>query len=134
MNAAVTQQLSADLEPDFTAIEAHLRQNPQRDYMASRGEYLNSIILAKYLGFDFIDAENVVFFKDDGSFDAVLSLNGFHAFLDKEAAYRETFRVLRPGGTFCGCFYVKGEHPRTEQRSPTSIRAPLRTPRRQSLR
>lgn len=50
----------------------------------------------------------------DGSFDTVLSLNGFHAFPDKEAAYRETFRVLKPGGTFCGCFYVAGEHPRTD--------------------
>ena len=46
----------------------------------------------------------------DDTFDIVLSLNGFHAFPDKEAAYREVFRVLRPGGTFCGCFYVKGEH------------------------
>lgn len=51
----------------------------------------------------------------DGSFDLVLSLNGFHAFPDKEAAYRETFRVLKPGGTFCGCFYVQGEHPRTDR-------------------
>lgn len=50
----------------------------------------------------------------DGSFDIVLSLNGFHAFPDKEAAYRETFRVLKPGGTFCGCFYVKGKYPRTD--------------------
>lgn len=50
----------------------------------------------------------------DGSFDLVLSLNGFHAFPDKEAAYREVFRVLRPGGTFCGCFYVKGENGRTD--------------------
>lgn len=50
----------------------------------------------------------------DGSFDAVLSLNGFHAFPDKEAAWRETFRVLRPGGTFCGCFYVSGEKRRTD--------------------
>lgn len=33
---------------------------------------------------------------DDASFDAVLSLNGFHAFPDKEAAYREVFRVLKP--------------------------------------
>ena len=41
----------------------------------------------------------------DGAFDIVLSLNGFHAFPDKEAAYREVFRVLKPGGTFCGCFY-----------------------------
>ena len=51
----------------------------------------------------------------DGSFDAVLSLNGFHAFPDKEAAYRETCRVLKPGGVFCGCFYVEGEHPRTDR-------------------
>lgn len=50
----------------------------------------------------------------DGVFDIVLSLNGFHAFPDKEAAYREVFRVLRPGGTFCGCFYVKGEQRRTD--------------------
>lgn len=52
---------------------------------------------------------------EDGSFDAVLSLNGFHAFPDKEAAYRETFRVLRPGGTFCGCFYVSGACRRTDR-------------------
>ena len=50
----------------------------------------------------------------DGTFDIVLSLNGFHAFPDKEAAYREIFRVLRPGGTFCGCFYVEDEHKRTD--------------------
>mgnify|MGYP002711464235 CR=1 FL=1 len=48
------------------------------------------------------------------TFDIVLSLNGFHAFPDKEAAFRETFRVLKPGGTFCGCFYVKGEQKRTD--------------------
>jgi len=45
----------------------------------------------------------------DGAFDIVLSLNGFHAFPDKEAAYREVFRVLKSGGTFCGCFYEAGE-------------------------
>ena len=45
----------------------------------------------------------------DESFDIVLSLNGFHAFPDKEAAYRETYRVLKKGGTFCGCFYIKDE-------------------------
>ena len=50
----------------------------------------------------------------DESFDVVLSLNGFHAFPDKEAAFRETFRVLKKGGTFCGCFYIAGEFARTD--------------------
>ena len=50
----------------------------------------------------------------DNRFDLVLSLNGFHAFPDKEAAYREIHRVLRPSGIFCGCFYVKGENRRTD--------------------
>jgi ubiquinone/menaquinone biosynthesis C-methylase UbiE len=51
---------------------------------------------------------------EDESFDVVLSLNGFHAFPDKEAAYRETYRVLKKGGIFCGCFYIKGECGRTD--------------------
>lgn len=51
---------------------------------------------------------------EDESFDIVLSLNGFHAFPDKEAAYRETYRVLKKGGTFTGCFYIKGGCKRTD--------------------
>ncbi|MBQ6146509.1 MAG: methyltransferase domain-containing protein [Clostridia bacterium] len=50
----------------------------------------------------------------DESFDLVLSLNGFHAFPDKDAAFSETFRVLKPGGVFCGCFYIADEFPRTD--------------------
>ena len=50
----------------------------------------------------------------DESFDVVLSLNGFHAFPDKDAAFRETCRVLKPGGVFCGCFYIKEEFKRTD--------------------
>ena len=50
----------------------------------------------------------------DESFDVVLSMNGFHAFPDKEAAWQETFRVLRPGGTFCGCCYIEGGCIRTD--------------------
>lgn len=51
---------------------------------------------------------------EDENFDLVLSLNGFHAFPDKEAAFRETHRVLKPGGTFCGCFYIAGQNKRTD--------------------
>lgn len=46
---------------------------------------------------------------DDALFDIVLSMNGFHAFPDKEKAFRETWRVLKPGGKFIACFYIKGK-------------------------
>ena len=51
---------------------------------------------------------------ENESFDLVLSLNGFHAFPDKDAAFRETCRVLKKGGVFCGCFYIAGQFPRTD--------------------
>lgn len=52
---------------------------------------------------------------EDESFDIVISLNGFHAFPDKEAAYRETFRILKKGGIFTGCFYVEGSCAKTDK-------------------
>lgn len=45
----------------------------------------------------------------DGAFDIVLSMNGFHVFPDKEKAYSEVHRVLKPGGLFVACHYVKGQ-------------------------
>ena len=51
---------------------------------------------------------------ENNFFDAVLSINGFHVFPDKSAAWSETRRVLKRGGIFCGCMYVKGENRRTD--------------------
>lgn len=50
----------------------------------------------------------------DESFDMVVSMNGFHAFPDKDKAFQETWRVLKPGGTFIACFYIKGKSKRTD--------------------
>lgn len=51
---------------------------------------------------------------DDESFDVVLSMNGFHAFPDKQKAFSETCRVLKSGGDFIACFYIKGKSKRTD--------------------
>jgi ubiquinone/menaquinone biosynthesis C-methylase UbiE len=51
---------------------------------------------------------------EDASFDTVLSMNGFHAFPDKKKAFLETNRVLKKGGSFIGCFYIKGKSKRTD--------------------
>ena len=51
---------------------------------------------------------------DDAAFDAAVSINGFHAFPDKEAAWSEVHRVLRPGGRLTGSVFVLGENARTD--------------------
>ena len=45
----------------------------------------------------------------DESFDIVVSMNGFHAFPDKQKAFGETWRVLKPGGTFLICNECSGD-------------------------
>ena len=93
-------RLSANLEPDFAAIEAHLRQSPQRDYMASRGEYLNSKLLAAYLGFRFVDAAQMVLFHADGSFDPEATNTAIgHALVSVEHAVIPGFYGAMPDGT-----------------------------------
>ncbi|MEG0014242.1 MAG: class I SAM-dependent methyltransferase [Cellulosilyticaceae bacterium] len=52
-------------------------------------------------------------FTDEG-FDLVLSMNGFHVFPYKNRAFAEIARVLKYGGIFCGCFYIKGERELTD--------------------
>ena len=61
--------IKLDLSGEYEYIKNAILHSSGRDYAASRGEYLNGIILAKYLGFDFIDAENVIYFKENGTFD-----------------------------------------------------------------
>lgn len=51
---------------------------------------------------------------DDESFDIVISMNGFHAFPDKQKAFSETCRVLKSGGDFIACFYIKGKSKKTD--------------------
>ncbi len=46
---------------------------------------------------------------EDASFDLLVSMNGFHAFPDKEKAYDTVLRVLKPGGRFLGCFYIRDQ-------------------------
>ena len=62
--------LDLSLEDEFKTIEKSFKENAGKDYAASRGEYLNGIIMANYLGYEFIDSATVIFFDEDGSFNA----------------------------------------------------------------
>ena len=49
------------LDEEFNAIKTELEYNPTCDYAASRGEYLNGLVMAKYLGYEFIDPKDIIF-------------------------------------------------------------------------
>ena len=62
--------LKLSLEDEFKKIAENFKNKAGVDYAASRGEYLNGIIMANYLGYEFIDAAEVIFFDEEGKFDA----------------------------------------------------------------
>lgn len=59
--------LNTNIDELLEIIVRDIRDGAGRDYVASRGEYINGILLAEYLGYLFIDAKNVIFFHEDGS-------------------------------------------------------------------
>ena len=60
--------LNLNLDFEFAKIEENFLKKAGRDYAASRGEYLNGIIAANYLGFTFVDAADVIRFDAEGNF------------------------------------------------------------------
>ena len=67
--------LDLSLESEFDAIKNAFVHRAGRDYAASRGEYLNSIILSKYLGFEFVDPASHIYFDEQGNFDLEKTLS-----------------------------------------------------------
>lgn len=65
--------LNLNLDHEFDCIEENFVKGIGRDYAASRGEYLNGIVMANYLGYEFIDAAEVIFFDEHGNFEADLT-------------------------------------------------------------
>ncbi|MDY4126797.1 MAG: aspartate kinase [Lachnospiraceae bacterium] len=63
-------KLNMTLDAEFETIADMFKSKAGSDYAASRGEYLNGKIMANYLGFEFIDAAEVIFFDEEGNFDA----------------------------------------------------------------
>ena len=92
--------IDLDLSEMFNKILHSFTHNSGRDYVASRGEYLNAMILAKYLDFHFIDARKCIFFNDDGQFDAERTNNVLRDYLSKyEYAVIPGFYGSMPNGT-----------------------------------
>ncbi len=88
------------LQPEFDRIKNAIVHHAGRDYIASRGEYLNSMVLAGYLGYDFIDAEDGIFFKENGTLDEEKTNEELTAILaEHDHAVIPGFYGVMPNGT-----------------------------------
>ena len=93
-------ELDLDLTEVYEKIRHSFLHNSGRDYIASRGEYLNAMILAKYLDFHFIDAKKCIFFNDDGNFNAERTNEVLRDYLSRyEHAVIPGFYGSMPNGT-----------------------------------
>jgi len=60
-------ELDLSLDDEFDTIRENFDNKAGSDYAASRGEYLNGIVMANYLGYTFVDAAEIIFFNEDGT-------------------------------------------------------------------
>ncbi len=79
-------ELKLSLEEEFKVIEKNFKNKAGSDYAASRGEFLNGIIMANYLGYEFLDAAEVILFDESGEFDAEGTNEKLRSRLDSAAA------------------------------------------------
>ncbi len=92
--------LKLSLEEEFKKSVRTLKNKAGVDYAASRGEYLNGIIMANYLGYEFVDAAEVISFEEDGTFDAEKTNKVLAERLEKcERAVIPGFYGALPDGT-----------------------------------
>jgi len=84
-------ELKINIDPYLDEIERQVEAGASADYCASRGEYLNGLLLSDYLGFPFIDPQFYIFFNDDGTFASERTNDALSAKL------KETERAVIPG-------------------------------------
>lgn len=92
--------LNLNLDHEFDRIEENFLAKAGRDYAASRGEYLNGIVAANFLGFEFVDAAEVIFFDENGNFEPEHTNRELSERLEHvEKAVIPGFYGSRPDGT-----------------------------------
>lgn len=84
--------LSTDIERELAALRAQMERGISQDELVSRGEYFSALLMADYLGFDFLDAKLWLKFKFDGS-------------IDQEASYEELRRLAEGRSVVIPGFY-----------------------------
>ncbi|WP_414648668.1 aspartate kinase [Clostridium sp.] len=76
-------ELSIDMSKYLSEVKKKVINGASKDYVASRGEYLNGLILAEYLGYEFIDAAEIIIFKKSGRLDEIETYKAIKSRLSK---------------------------------------------------
>ncbi|HEY8803893.1 MAG TPA: aspartate kinase, partial [Clostridium sp.] len=76
-------KLSIDMSKYLSELKKKIIDGASEDFVASRGEYLNGLILAEYLGYEFIDAADIIIFKKSGRLDEVATYESVKNILSK---------------------------------------------------
>ena len=85
------------LDEQFDEIEKRMKEDPDPDFAASRGEHLNGRIMARYLGYTFVDPFEMIFFDEEGALDDRKTMRT----VEKRLA-QEEYAVIHG---FYGCSY-----------------------------
>jgi len=92
--------LKLDLDTPLAQIRSDIENGAGEDYCASRGEYLNGLLLSDYLGFRFIDPKDYIFFTEQGAFDSERTNEALGAVLESaENAVIPGFYGAMPDGS-----------------------------------
>lgn len=70
LNICEGLELELDIQEILDEIKDKIQNGASKDYAASRGEYLNAIILSNFLDFEFVDSKDIILFNDKGEFDS----------------------------------------------------------------
>ncbi|AZV58064.1 aspartate kinase [Clostridium sp. AWRP] len=62
-------RLDLDIKKFLYAIKNDFFNGASKDYILSRGEYLNGLIFSKFMNFTFIDPSDIISFKQNGQLD-----------------------------------------------------------------
>ena len=90
--------LKTDLESEFAALKQKMDSGISREELVSRGEYFSALLMAEFLGFDFIDATKWLFFHYDGTVDQEKSYPALAALVTDRGAVIPGFYGLMPDG------------------------------------
>jgi len=90
--------LKTDLEREFDALRRKMLSGISREELVSRGEYFSALLMAEFLGFDFIDAAKWLSFRYDGTVDQEKSYPALQALVTEKGAVIPGFYGLMPDG------------------------------------